>query len=155
MNAAEARNMVADLEADALGEEPLGGVLVGRADDHVAELARRDRTFADDARVPARWARSIRPGPLYGVGRRRLLGDPGATADGSRGTRRSGSSATRVSPVRLDRQVEAGSWAVDPVEVVGVLGADADLDQAALRRVDEPELLAAVGGGERVARRAG
>lgn len=34
------------------------------------------------------------------------------------------------------------------VEVVGVVGSDAEVDQTALGFVDDPELLAAVGGGE-------
>ena len=40
--------------------------------------------------------------------------------------------------------------ALDPVQVIGVLGADADLDQATLRSVRQLELLPAVGSSERV-----
>ena len=65
---------VADLEPDALGEETLGGCLVGGPDHHVTELAWRNRTFADDAGCPPiRTVDAARP--VVGRRRSRVLGD--------------------------------------------------------------------------------
>ena len=46
----EPRHGVADLEAEALGEQLLRGLLVGRAEHHVSQLARLNPVLAQHAR---------------------------------------------------------------------------------------------------------
>jgi hypothetical protein len=138
----DAGDGVAHLEADAVDEEALARVEVGRAEDDVAELPRPHRRVAKD-RVGSRGLpiettgavrrrRSVR---RLRQARRRLHDDPHRRAGVDRDDR-------RRRP--LDGNVALRERARDAAEIVGVVGADAELDQPTVRRLHEPELLAAV-----------
>ena len=141
-------DVIAGLEAEPVAEERRGGVEVGGADDHVAKLARGYRACPHNPRGAR--ACPLRPaGPVIGrrIGhgllhaRRDLqhCQDPGDGVAG--GQRPGGRVAGGVDP----QPVQAGRC---PVEVIRIVHADPELDQAPGGRGSEPELAAAVTRGE-------
>jgi 3-methylfumaryl-CoA hydratase len=142
---AGALDPVADLEAEPVGEERLGGLVVGRADDGVAELARPDPVLAQHARCAA--------GPVHPAGAVVRGGGHGVLARPG-GDLQEGADARhplhRADPVRLAVHVDA-----EPLQsrrgagqVVGVVHADVQVDQAPGERGHYAELAPAVAGAE-------
>ena len=145
------RHLVADLEPQALDEERRAGLLVGGTDHHVPELAGMHPGLTQDPRRPLVHP-AITPGAIGLRPRHRLLGDAGGDLHlhphlAARVLRRH-----RV-PLALDHQVQRGQRRGDAVQVVGVVGSDAELHEPPTRVVHHPQLLTAVGGGEPVLRR--
>src|ERR1700677_4760605 len=146
MNEARPGTRVADLEPQALGEEPLRGLLVQGADDHVPEPARPDPACPLYRRGPA-----VGPlGSARSVGRLllgRSLGDARTDldADVKRRVRITHPQARRIA---LEVHLESAQARLDPAYVVKIIGADADLQQLAPLSRPQRQLLAAVGGGE-------
>jgi len=139
---------VADLEPDALLEEALRLFLVGGAEHDVAELAGTDRMLAQDAGGSLPGA-GVHAGGVVGRGRGGTLGvapgDLDQHSDLSAGVDRA-----HTPFGALDRHVKHGQRGRDPVQVVRVVGTDAQLQQPAASTVHDAQLFAAVGGGEGV-----
>lgn len=95
------------------------------------------------ARVPTR---SSLPGPLYGVAGWTGCSRRGSTWSTAR-TPVAGSTAVSVSPVTVTGMSRA-QGRLRPADVVGVVHADAHLDEAAETSGDEAELTASLGAGE-------
>ena len=145
-------DVVADLEPQTLGEEPLGGVLVDRPDHDVAELAGADGLGPQDSLRPG--VAPFHPPPPVGGGRlrrrreqpaRHSQGDPEAVhrlVDDQGGERLLG-----------DRHVEPAQLGADAVQVVEVVHSHPQRHQPPLGAFDQNELLTAIGGGEATGRR--
>jgi hypothetical protein len=140
----DAPNFVAHLEPDAVDEEALRGLGVRSADDDVSQFARLDRTFAQDPRGTI----ILSVATTGRVGQRdrcRYLWDTREDLDyGSSTTVHLNCPETRC--VSLDRDSESGEPVGDVVNVVGVVSADAQLDQSAAGGFDDAQLFAAIGG---------
>lgn len=138
---------VADLEAEAVAEERGGRPGVGGAQDGVPQLAGPHAVGAHDARGPARGALGA-SGPVVRGGGRRGRGGarfdlehgPGAGDGVGRGQARPGA------PYGGD--AHAAQPGGGRVEVVGVVDADAHLDEATGGRRHDAQLATAVAGGE-------
>lgn len=141
-----ARCLVADLEAEPFGEEALGSLLVGGAQDDVSQAA-------DAHRPLTQYAGGTVAGPLDPPGsvvrhpRGCGLHDARLHLDGHRHL---GARVDRAQAVGVpdERHLEPVQGRADPAEVVGVVGAQGELFQAAPRRMNDLELFAAVGCGE-------
>ena len=149
----EAGDGVADLEAQALGEEPLAGLLVDRADHHVPELPGADRVLAQDA-VGA-GARAI---DASGTVVDRCRNDRLRHAGGHRHRDAHGGAGVdggHAAVAAFGLEPEAGHGHGDAVDVVGIVGADPQFEQPAPRGVGDPQLLTTVDGVEAVRPAAG
>ncbi len=144
----DARNLVADLEADHVGEEREGRRLVGRAVHDVREVRRPDRLVGQHARCRYVDAFGLRARTIERVRRgRRDVG----LGDGHLDEEAGGEFAQReqircgVDDLRVQR---VGGTGCDAGEVVLVLGTDAEAEQSPTGRADQLDLFASVAGGE-------
>ena len=139
---------VADLESEHVGEEADAGVEVGGGVQHVAELARPSGTLIEDRRSAgsraSRVARRVHRLPVVWLGLHdaRSHRDLGADADNWLSHRNAA-----VVVIDHDDVMRSGR-ATDAGDVVGVVGGESELDQLSVRCLDNPQLVASVGGGE-------
>ena len=137
-------DLVGHLQPEPVGEEPLGGGLVGGPDHDVAESAGPHRAFAQDpgragVRAPDKSRLVIR-----GFRGRLLDQPPGHRGrDLHAGDRFGG--RHRVAGQAGNSDVDAPELAGDAADVVGVVHADFHLQQLPARRRHQAELPAAVG----------
>ena len=113
----------------------------------MAELARPDGLLAQDAGRPL-VGPDGRPRGVVARGRGRLLRDAVGELDPD-GDPRARVGRGDAALAALDRDIERGQPGGDPVQVIGVIDADAEPDQTAQVGVDDGQLLAAVDGRER------
>src|SRR5439155_3771184 len=134
------------LEANYLDDEPLADHPYRRSEHDVPQLPRPHRTRAEHRRgAGAGTAGMTRPVRR----RRRRRGLPDARGDPEHHTdlrARVDRGDRRGFP--LDAYTHPGEVGGGPVEVVCIIDPDAELDEAASGRGDQPELLAAVDGGK-------
>ena len=147
MKVARPADLVAHLESDAVYEEALRGFGVGSADDDVTQLAGPDRFFVQDGRCTTVLSFGtagpvVRPDLVAGS-----LRDPWKDLDHGpdAAVRLDGADTGRVA---VAGDPDSGQLVGDTVQVVGVVGSDAHLDQSADRALDDAKLLAAVAGRE-------
>ena len=129
-------------------KELLGGLLVGRAEHDVAELARPDNAFPLDTRSATLGARVEAWGVRGRRGRWFLVVAAGDfDEDDYSGARVHGPDPALGA---LDRDVQGGQRGGHTVEVVRIVSPDTQLEQAPPLGVDDSQLFPAVDGREGV-----
>ena len=143
---AGAPDVIADLEAEAFGEEGPGGLVVGGAEHGVAKLARHDPAGAQHAGGAHPGSFVAAGAVVSGRGYSALLGPAGDLQHGAG----AGRLLDRAEAVRLEPRVDSqpGQVAGRAGQVVGVVHAHAQFDQPPGGGLDDPQLATGVAGSE-------